>query len=280
MRITEITGAAAKRLRGSVGAAVSLWMVQMLCYLVFLLAGYSVTLLFNTVLYSLTPGSAMVTSAMGTLASLILVLAITFPLRLNIRRWFFLLDDGFLPLKAAFSYFTSAREYVSAFCYSLVSFGAAVGAFFLPMLPTLFLIALLRVQYLRAGGEVGSYFAVLCILTALLGLLALLFSMYFIIGFFFADYLYAAKIEKGPIAAIRRSLQLMRGRRCEWLGLMCMQLPYFLAALLIIPLPFCIANIRSSLALYARSVFTKEFGEFSPAGREPFPQGEAAGQAE
>lgn len=269
MSANEITAEAVRRLKGRMTAASSLLLIGSLCAFGAVLAGEIVTIFFETMLMQ-TEGSGAFTAAdaMGILAALLLTLLIVEPLRLNAKRWYQAPAGEFRPLKTAFSYFTGSKRYFSALWFSLVRFLAVFLSFLLPMLPPILLAAIIRAKLEYSLDPMGPVYAVFMVLCVMLFVLAFLFGVYLATGLFFTDYLYVKNLEQNPFRAIAASLHLMRGSRGKLLQILGNLLPYLLLCLLVAPIPFSVANVLTSFAVFADDVL----GE----GRAAEPQAEAA----
>ena len=119
MRTNELTSEAAKRLRGAMTPAASLIMILLLTAWGLILASRALSLLIGSLFFEAAAEETLF-SAVSAAIGIAELLLICDPLWLNARRWFFRLDEGFVPLRAAFYYVSSVALYRRAMCFTLV----------------------------------------------------------------------------------------------------------------------------------------------------------------
>lgn len=193
----------------------------------------------------------------NTAAVAVITLATVFfwiePMRLSIKAWYTRLSVKNLPVSVAFKSFTSAKRYVSALYFSFVRRIADFGVCFLLLLfPSVLLAAVSR--RLDNFGSINSVGGLLLILSFVLIILAAVFSVYFLIGFFFADYLFAKGITYNPIKAMKLSVKLSRENKGRLISVMVLSLPYYLVCVFVVTIPFALPKIKAMFAVLANEV--------------------------
>jgi len=245
----EITAAGAKRLKGSFAPAASLCFLAMLSYTGLWLGGRLAAIFLDTLLLQKSQRLSP-TSAAGMCLTVLFCLLLLSPFRLGVKCWYQRLCGEFLPLRGAFSCFSSFKRYLPALWFILVRYGAVFFCFLLPQLPALFFFAAVR-SALDAGQVLGALYGGMLALAVVFSALGLCFSLYAAMGLFLTDYLYALGETRSPFAAMAASWRLMSGRRAGLFRLLVRVSPYGLLCLLVAPIPFALPNIRSALAVYA-----------------------------
>ena len=119
MRTNVLTSEAAKRLRGAMPPAASLIMILLLTAWGLILASRALSLLIGSLFFEAAAEETLF-SAVSAAIGIAELLLICDPLWLNARRWFFRLDEGFVPLRAAFYYVSSVALCRRAMCFTLV----------------------------------------------------------------------------------------------------------------------------------------------------------------
>ena len=178
------------------------------------------------------------------------LLLLCFPLYLNMKRWIVLLDNGFLPLRCAFSYFSSFTEYKKAFCFTSFRALALFASVFICFLPSSLLLTILS----KLSPESGLWLIVCFVLSAVLFLLGCFFCYYLIAGMFLSDYLFIEGQVSSPLKAIRLSFSMMHGHRFRLLCVIGYRIPYLLLSVFIVSLPLTLPIIESTFAVLAHDI--------------------------
>lgn len=258
MQTTELASEASRRLRGMMTPAASLVMILLLMIWGLVLAAQAFSIFLSSMFsesLSAEPFATMIPALFCAVGNLL----VTVPLWMNAKRWFFRLDEGAVPLCAAFFYVSSLRRYRTAFWFSAVQTVARFLAVLVCLLPAAIMWAALRVVQ---TADVFTLLAV--IMDAVLFLLGLGFSYYLLTGLFLTDYLFIVGYTARPLQAMRRSFQLMQGHRGTLFCLLCNLIPYFLMSLTVVTLPLTVPHIESCFAVWA--------GDLLKAGKAGAPQ--------
>ncbi|MBM6921438.1 hypothetical protein H6A12_09755 [Phocea massiliensis] len=253
MTTNEIAAASGRRMRGVMTPAASLVMISLLVLFGSLLSVSVCRSFFQTLLFESEQHTGIpvpISALFGTLALLLLCL----PLYLNLKRWIVLLDDGFVPLRCAFSYFSSFAQYKKALCFSALRACVSFLFIFVCFLPSSLLLSIVS----NASPESGLFVMICLVLCAVLFLLGCFFCYYTLAGLFLSDYLFILNEEISPAAAIRRSFRLMRGHRLSLLRVIAYRIPYLLLSIFIVTLPLTVPIIESTFAVFANSLLSSE----------------------
>lgn len=244
VKITQMVTNGENRLQGSLTAAVALEFVLLFLWFFVLLFSQGLRLILQM-------GTVLEDARWGELLGLLLLLFfLQNPLRLGIIGWYQQAEAQYTHPRKGFAPFLGLSSYFRSVWFCMVRSVAVCLIWFLSLLPAVILAAVLQVGMWKGSAEGGIY-AGLIVLFLLLMVLGVLFALFLHMGFFFADYFYVRREEQNPFRALWRSRRLMRGGRLRLLRLWICLLPYFLLCLLIVPIPFAAANIRSALAVYA-----------------------------
>ncbi len=263
MRTNELVAEASKRLRGAMTPAASLIMILLLTAWGLALATHAFSLLLHSMFLHSDTTQPLV-SAMPVLFGTACFLLICGPLWLNARRWFFRLDEGFVPLRTAFYYVSSISRYRKTLCFTLSVTGLRFFAALFCFLPAAIVWAAVRVV---AFADVYTLLAV--ILDGILFILGIAFSYYLLSGLFLSEYLFISGQKHTPFSAVRCSFQLMRGGRGRLFKLLCSLIPYFLISLAVVTLPLTVPHIESCFAVLAKQLLTEnQSGAFKDPDRQ------------
>lgn len=249
MTTNEIAAISGKRMRGVMTPAASLVMISLLVFLGSLLSVKACKLFVSSLLFessTQTDEFFPVCAVIGIIELLLLC----FPLYLNMKRWIVLLDNGFLPLRCAFSYFSSFTEYKKAFCFTSFRALALFASVFICFLPSSLLLTILS----KLSPESGLWLIVCFVLSAVLFLLGCFFCYYLIAGMFLSDYLFIEGQVSSPLKAIRLSFSMMHGHRFRLLCVIGYRIPYLLLSVFIVSLPLTLPIIESTFAVLAHDI--------------------------
>ncbi len=254
MTTNEIAAVSGRRMRGVMTPAASLVMISLLVFFGSLLSIGVCRSFFQTLLFE----SAQHTGApipISTLFGTLILLLISFPLHLNLKRWIVLLDDGFVPLRCAFSYFSSFSQYKKAFCFSFLRTCTSFFFIFVCFLPS---SLLMFVASAASSSELKLLVMICLILCTILFLLGCFFCFYALAGLFLSDYLFISNTDISPISAIRHSFHLMKGHRLSLLRIIAYRIPYLLLSIFIVTLPLTVPIVESTFAVFANSLLPCE----------------------
>lgn len=251
MRTNELTSEAAKRIRGAMTPAASLIMILLLTAWGLILASRAISLLIGSLFFE-AAAEEMLSSALSAAVGIVGFLLICDPLWLNARRWFFRLDEGYVPLRAAFYYVSSVARYRQAMCFTLILTAIRFLVSLLCFLPAAVVWAAVCIV---ETADVYTLLAV--ILDAVLLLLGIVFSYYLLSGLFLTEYLFITGQEIKVFAAVKRSFRLMHGSRSRLFKLLCNLIPYFLISFAVVTLPLTIPHIESCFAVLAKQLLAE-----------------------
>lgn len=245
-------------LKNSFGPAMSINLVLIAAYLGVNLVSviavkYLESLLPYSAKYGFEPWSTVTAVVVGAAVSFFYY----FPLKLSVKEWYLKLLEKEPPLSVAFRSFTSARRYLATLFFSA---GCAVIRFLTVFMLLVFPAILTAV--LQSGFELnhGIYGigGMIVVLNILLYIAAAIFSLYFLVGFSLADYIFLKGVCRRPIAALRLSTKIVSENSSLVFSTIISLIPYFLASLLIITLPFTLVKIRAAYAAMAESCIDKQ----------------------
>lgn len=251
MRTNEIASEAARRLRGAMTPAASLIMILLLTAWGIVLASRAISLLISSLFFDVAlegTFSFFVSAVVGLVGFLL----ICDPLWLNARRWFFRLDEGYVPLRAALYYVSSVARYRRTLCFTLILTSIRFLASLLCFLPAAVVWAAVCVV---ETADVYTLLAV--ILDAVLFVLGVLFSYYLLSGLFLTEYLFITRQEIKTFAAVKCSFRLMNGARGRLFKLLCNLIPYFLISFAVVTLPLTIPHIESCFAVLSKQLLAE-----------------------
>ncbi|MEG0692850.1 MAG: hypothetical protein RR444_07190 [Oscillospiraceae bacterium] len=255
MSLTKVRELSAQKLQGNYGIGVSLTLVVMLTYLGVNLIGKIASMFLSTVMldFNITKDFTL-DDIVGAVVTLCLSLIMLSPLRLNIKRFYQKIQGESLPATVAFSYFSSLKQYLLALHFCVIRFIAVFLSFLLPMVPSIIIAAILATAFDLGETAVGPAFGALFILMVVLFAMGLVFSIYYIIGFFYTDYIYIKGIQRNPFKALALSRKTAKENRQSLFYALITNLPYYLLCLCLVTIPFLVPKIRANFAVYTEEI--------------------------
>ncbi|MFZ2538141.1 MAG: DUF975 family protein [Oscillospiraceae bacterium] len=255
MLLTKTRELSNQKLQGNFGVGIALTLVVVLTYLCINLIGKIVAMFLSTVMldFNITKDFSL-DSVVACVATLILTVFLLSPLRLNIKSWYQSIKGEYLPATVAFSYFGNLKKYLSALHFCIIRSIAVFLTFLIPMLPSIILAAILKSIFDIGKTSTGPILGSLLVIMIVLFIIGLIFSIYYVIGFFYTDYIYIKGIRTNPFKALVLSQKTAKENKHSLLYAMLTILPYYLLCLLLITIPFVIPKIRASFAVYADQI--------------------------
>lgn len=209
-----------------------------------------------------------------TAAFLILAFAVTAPLVMGVKAWFFGLSGGdSAELSGIFHYYSGAKLYFKSL---LLLLDICLRSFFwlyVLILPGALLSAtggaLLTAKLNVPNGRLlGTLSVAMGVLLAVLGLV---FALVIIMRYFLAPYLFAQNAQLGVRQAVKTSVRYMHGSAGRLVLLLLSFVLWAMASLLVLPALYAFPYAESTLAIFAR--FTIERGRMAENdGEEPTSQ--------
>ncbi len=244
-----------QKLRGNFGVGISLTLVVMLTYLCINLIGKIASMFFSTVMldFNITKDFSLDT-VVAAVTTLILTIIMLSPLRLNIKSWYQSINGEHLPATIAFSYFGNLKKYISALHFCLIRYIAIFLTFLVPMLPSIILAAILEPILDIGKASAGPVLGSLMIIMVVVFVIGLIVSIYYVIGFFYTDYIYIKGIQTNPFKALALSQKIAKENKHSLLYTMLAILPYYLLCLFLVTIPFVIPKIKAGFAVYADEI--------------------------
>lgn len=255
MRVTQIVTNGENRLHGSLTAAVSLEFALLFASLLNALVPVTISILLP--LAGWLPAQSSILAWVEPAVLFLLWILFYNPLRLGITGWYRQVEGSFTHPRKAFAAFQGIGSYGRAVWFGLVRSGVVFCTWFMSLLPAMILYAVVQAG-VRMGRAEGGLYAWLLALFLLLTVLGVLFALFLSMGFFFTDYYYLRGWISNPFRALAASQRLMYGSRLRFVKILFCAFPYFLLCLLVAPIPYAMANIRSILAAYANAEMEAE----------------------
>lgn len=252
LQLKHIKSYATNRLKQNFGKSIGIVLITAITLVIAIIIGQGAVWALNS---TLVEQGIFVSPSTGTIVALLISLTVNrlviSPLILSVKKWYSTLRDCNPTFADALSIFGTVRGYLGAvwYCFvkSILIFAISLCAF----LPALIISVVLKIGFSFDGVNFGINGAVMLSLVAVFFVLGLIYLIYALLGFFYADYIYLSGKTQNPFKAVLLSFRLTRCHRGRILLVYFSLLHMWALYLLVVPIFFVEPYIKSTLAFYA-----------------------------